>query len=130
MLYSLLFSVNYCKPDGTVNRAGDAATAAPPTESCAIVLAALFHLPGFPSQRNLHPRAERQRQSRETKSRVVMLAAQIFNAGVERQSAVDPVGPGKINLLISRRQIAIRQKHRRTEEAVGEERTVIAAGRQ
>src|SRR5207344_1224952 len=88
------------------------------------------HLPLFrclPAQRNFDPAAEVKRQRWESRRRIVMLAGQVFDCGIDLKITVEPVAAAHIDFLIRRRQVAIGKQHAGAERRVKEEGAAVAA---
>src|SRR5689334_21050131 len=60
----------------------------------------------FPAQRNFDSAAEVKRQRGKSRRRIVMLAGQIFDCGIDLKIAVEPIAATHIDFLISRCQVA------------------------
>src|SRR5260370_41669932 len=64
---------------------------------------------------------------RESESRLIVLAEQVFDAGVNLCVRSHRIARAQVKLLIAGREIAIRQKQSIAEERVQEKRAVVAA---
>src|SRR6478735_2486717 len=81
----------------------------------------------LPTQRDLDPAAEVERQRGKSRSRIVMLARQVFDGGINLKITVEPVAAAHIDFLISRGQVAVGKQHGRAERGVEEESAAVPA---
>src|SRR5205823_2174874 len=75
---------------------------------------------------HLNPAAEVKWQRRKTRSRIIVLAGQVFDGRIELKIPIQTIAAAHIDLLICLGKVAVREQHGRTERGIEEKCTAVS----